>query len=55
MLSIFWAFIAEYVDRLKSDTETYHKTKQISEDLKKDWQKIKSNLNIFRTNRRNND
>ncbi|HEX9971832.1 MAG TPA: Wzz/FepE/Etk N-terminal domain-containing protein [bacterium] len=55
MLSIFWAFIAEYVDRLKSNTETYHKTKQISEDLKKDWQKIKSNLNIFRTNRRNND
>ncbi len=55
MLSIFWAFIAEYIDRVKSDSATYHKTKEIGEDLNKDWQKIKSYLNVFRTKRRNND
>jgi uncharacterized protein involved in exopolysaccharide biosynthesis len=55
MLSIFWAFIAEYIDRVRSDTETYHKTIELSDDLKQDWQKIKSHLKIFRINRRNND
>jgi len=55
MLSIFWAFITEYLDRLKSDAETSHKTKQISDDIKKDWQKLKSYLNKFKTNQRNRD
>ena len=55
MLSIFWAFIAEYLDRLKNDTSAYHKTREISEDLKQDWQKIKSYLNKFKTNQRNRD
>lgn len=53
VLSIFWAFIAEYIDRVKSDPETYHKSKEIGEDLNKDWQKIKSYFNHFKNNRRN--
>lgn len=55
MLSIFWAFFAEYLDRLKNDTSTYHKTREISEEFKQDWQKLKSYLNKFKTNQRNDD
>jgi len=51
MLSIFWAFISEYIDRVKSDTANYYKTKEISDDIRKDWVRIKQMLNRFRRKR----
>jgi tyrosine-protein kinase Etk/Wzc len=49
ILSIFWAFISEYVDRMKSDTTVYYKTKEISDDIQKDWVRIKNILNRITT------
>jgi tyrosine-protein kinase Etk/Wzc len=48
MISIFWAFVSEYVDRVKSDTANYSKTKEISDDIRKDWEGIKKLINRFR-------
>ena len=51
MISIFWAFVSEYIDRVKSDSVNYHKTKEISDDIRKDWEGIKKLINRFRKNK----
>ncbi len=40
ILSIFWSFTSEYIDRVRSDSDDFQKTKEITEDIKKDWDKI---------------
>lgn len=50
MLSIFWAFVSEYIDRVKSDTANYYKTKEISDDIRKDWEGLKRITSRFRKN-----
>jgi capsular polysaccharide biosynthesis protein len=50
MISIFWAFVAEYIDRVKNDTVNYYKTKDISDDIRKDWEGLKKLTNRFRKN-----
>lgn len=40
ILSIFWSFVSEYIDRVRSDSDDFQKTKEITEDIKKDWDKI---------------
>ena len=51
MLSIFWAFVSEYIDRVKSDTANYHKSKEISDDIRKDWEGLKKLINRFKRNK----
>lgn len=51
ILSIFWAFVSEYIERAKSDSAAYFKTKEISDDIRKDWERIKQLLNRFRKNK----
>ena len=51
MLSIFWAFVSEYIDRVKSDTANYNKTKEISDDIRKDWEGLKKLINRFKRNK----
>jgi len=48
ILSIFWAFISEYVHHVKSDSDNYSKTNEISEDIKKDWEGIKRFISRFK-------
>lgn len=48
IVSIFWAFISEYFHHVKNDNENYSKTKEISEDIKKDWEGIKQFLSRFK-------
>ena len=40
--SIFWAFVLEYVERVKGDSATYKKTKEISDEIREDWERIKN-------------
>ena len=51
MLSIFWAFVSEYIDRVKSDTANFYKTKEISDDIRKDWEGLKKLINRFKRNK----
>ncbi len=51
MLSIFWAFVSEYIDRVKSDTANFYKTKEISDDIRKDWEGLKKLTNRFKRNK----
>ncbi|UCE06587.1 MAG: hypothetical protein JSW07_00660 [bacterium] len=48
MFSIFWAFIIEYINHLKTESTNYHKTKEITEDIRKDWEGIKNFLSRLR-------
>jgi len=48
ILSIFWAFTSEYMERVKSDSKNYHKTREITEDIKSDWEKIKKYWGRFK-------
>lgn len=42
ILSIFWAFLSEYLDRVKSDSANYYKSKEITDEIRKDWEGIKN-------------
>lgn len=53
VFSICWAFLVEYLDRLKNDANAYQKTQKISDDLKHDWHKFKQHFIRFKHNRRN--
>ena len=51
MVSIFWAFVSEYINRVKSDTANFYKTKEISDDIRKDWEGLKKLTNRFKRNK----
>lgn len=51
MLSIFWAFIAEYIDHVKTDSENYSKTTKITNDIKNDWESMKRFFGRFKRTR----
>ncbi len=48
IFSVFWAFVSDYIDRMKRDTANYYKTKEISDDIRKDWEGIKKLVNRLR-------
>jgi len=48
ILSIFWAFTSEYIEQVKSDSTNYHKTREITEDIKSDWEGIKKYFSRIR-------
>ncbi len=53
IFSVFWAFVAEFVDNLKAqDSTSYQKLSGIADNFKTDWQTIKSKLTNFKTKRR---
>ena len=41
LFSVFWAFVSEYVEQVKADSKNYSKVKQITDDLKNDWESLK--------------
>jgi len=51
MLSIFGAFIAEYIDHVKTDSENYSKTTKITNDIKNDWESMKRFFGRFKRTR----
>jgi len=52
MLSIFWAFLIEYINHIKREATNYYKTKEITEAIRKDWEKIKNFLNRLTTKKK---
>ncbi len=49
IFSMFWAFVAEYLTRLKEQSDRYHQTSTVIQDLKKDWEYIKNYLLKLKT------
>lgn len=54
ILSMFWAFALEYLERLRTDTSHSRQTREIADNLNSDWRAIKSFFRRirYRINRR---
>ncbi len=49
IFSMFWAFVAEYFERLREQTERYQQTSSIIQDLKRDWGQIRNYVAKIKT------